>query len=412
MAKIETNSLGNVTSQDAITDEAILRGDTSSSSYGIQDSTASISDTGDVELQTTTDSQSAFVIKDSGNNDVFFAETTRYDLATSAPSTFTIEPYGFGPIPGSGNFIRGMRYRAEIGSGTQTNAFRGFDTLLRVAGSAAATGDNSLRANNASVAWNSTGTCESMIGMQNFLACGGGAGVTTGLITEAVANKALIGFNTNDAGSYTDGICFFAGPNRVDATHTITNFYGLKIDDCDITGITNAYAIQTGTGTVEIGDDLIFNSDGSGLSFGEITAYDVGSTVSIASSGKANKVQITAFATNGESNNMTPDHTNDHVTVVSAGKYMCTVSLSAESGAGGGAEFGFSVWKNNGATELQNVHAHRDFSGGGGDVGSISMSGIVDLAASDTIEVWAWNEDNTDDIVIDDITLSLIQIGG
>ena len=177
-------------------------------------------------------------------------------------------------------------------------------------------------------------------------------------------------------------------------------------------------------GGLKVGDDntnyASFATDGgltfvgtAGLLFGEISAHSVLDTITITGSGEPNKVQITSFDTDGASNNTTPDHTNDHITITKEGLYMCVVSLHIESSGGGGADlFGASVYKNNGATEFNNVHAHRKLSGGGGDVGAASMSGIIDLAVSDTIEVWIWNEDSTDDIVIDDITMSLVQIGG
>ena len=139
----------------------------------------------------------------------------------------------------------------------------------------------------------------------------------------------------------------------------------------------------------------------------EISAYDSGVELTISAAGIANKVQITTFDTNGASYGMTPDHTNDHITVDKAGKYLCTLSLSAESAGGGAAEYGFSIWKNNGATLFENCHTHRKLAGGTGDVGSLSISGIIDLAVSDTIELWVYNEDGTQNIVIDDVTLSL-----
>jgi hypothetical protein len=272
MPKIYSDSGGDVIGPNSSTDEAIVRFNGTAGDE-IQNSTATINDTGDVVFQTTTDSQSAFTIKDSAGNDIFVAETLPYNLAVTTPSAFRIEPFGFGPIPGSGSFIRGMRYRAEIGSGTQTNAFRGFDTLLRAAGSASATGTNSFRASNSSIAWNSTGTCVSMIGMQNFLACGGGVGTTTGLVTDAHANKALIGFNNNDAGSFTNGISFYAAsPNNIDANHTITNMYAVRVEDQAGTGVTNSWgikiddqtapgkAIVTGIGNVEFGDTTIIDT--------------------------------------------------------------------------------------------------------------------------------------------------------
>ncbi len=176
----------------------------------------------------------------------------------------------------------------------------------------------------------------------------------------------------------------------------------------------DATNIGDGTNQVEIsstGDLVCVGS--SGLAFGEISAVAAADTIAIALAGKANKIQVTSFYTDGLSNNATPDHTNDHVTITKAGMYLCTVSLHVETDGPGGADtFGFSVYKNNGTGEFANVHAHRKMAGGGGDVGSVSMSGIIDLAATDTIELWCWNEDSADDIVIQDVTLTLFQIGG
>lgn len=142
--------------------------------------------------------------------------------------------------------------------------------------------------------------------------------------------------------------------------------------------------------------------------YGEIYAHDVADTIAIAGIGEANKVQVTSFTTNGLFNFMTPDHTNDHIIVLKAGIYFCAVSISAESGAGAAFEAGFGVYKNNGATGFDNLHSHRNLSGGGGDTGSITISGIVNLAINDTIELWVWNETNVVDVIINDVTLSLI----
>jgi hypothetical protein len=182
--------------------------------------------------------------------------------------------------------------------------------------------------------------------------------------------------------------------------------------DSDAVG-SGSTRIGTSTNNVEIepDGDVVFNGTG-GLVFGEIYAYDTSTTITISSSGIANKVQITAFAANGQSNNATPDHTNDHITIDKAGKYLVTISGSIASVAGAAALFGFGLWINNGATQYTNVHTHRNLSGGGGDAGSISMSGICDFAANDTVELWVYNETNTQNIVVDDMTLSVVQIGG
>lgn len=241
---------------------------------------------------------------------------------------------------------------------------------------------------------------------------------------------------------------------------TITNSYGLYISDHN-RGSTLNYAIYTGLGDVRFGDDLlvaspnatvltlgagtagidyqikvdgetndglitwmededywrfeddlVFNS-GAGLPYGEISATDANSTVTITTAGKANKVQIAVFDTNGASNNMTPDHTTDDITVTVAGVYLCVVSLHILSAAAGGADsIGYSVYKNNGATELTNLHGQRQLAGGGTDEGSVCLSGIVSLSVNDTIELWMWNNDSTDDFIVDDVTLSLVMIGG
>jgi hypothetical protein len=132
------------------------------------------------------------------------------------------------------------------------------------------------------------------------------------------------------------------------------------------------------------------------LQYGEIYTADANDTITIAAAGKANKVQVTSFSANGVSNGSA---TPDHMHVISA--------------AGGGSDsIGYSVYKNNGATEFANLHGQRDLAGGGGDEGSISLSGIGDCAANDTIEVWIWNNDSTDNIIVDDINLTVIQVGG
>jgi len=147
------------------------------------------------------------------------------------------------------------------------------------------------------------------------------------------------------------------------------------------------------------------------LTYGEIYGVAASDTIAIGAAGKVNKVQITSFDTNGLSNNMTPDHTNDHITVLRAGVYLCVVSLHVETVGGGDPDtFGFSLFKNNGAVEFPNVHAHRQMAGGGGDVGSVGLSGMIALAVNDTIELWCWNEDDAEDIVIEDVTLNLLMI--
>ena len=167
-----------------------------------------------------------------------------------------------------------------------------------------------------------------------------------------------------------------------------------------------------GTGAVKIIGDTYFSSAGSGLPYAGIYCHDVGATLTIAASGWANKVQVTQFAVNETSNLMTPDHTNDHITVVKTGVYLVTASICASSTGGTSYEIAFGCWKNNGATEFENLHVHRTLSGGGGDIGSMTISGLVSLTAADTLELWAANITNTNNIIIESITLSAVMVGG
>ncbi len=160
------------------------------------------------------------------------------------------------------------------------------------------------------------------------------------------------------------------------------------------------------------GDGKVTFVGTAGLPYANIYAQDNTTVTTITTGGKANKVQITIFDTNGPSKNATPDHTNDHITITKAGFYMAFLDITA-SGAGGDQDlFGFSLYKNNGTFEFANVHGHETMAGGAGDINDVFLSGPVDLAVNDTIEVWCWNEDDTDNLTIDDISLTLVQIGG
>jgi len=150
--------------------------------------------------------------------------------------------------------------------------------------------------------------------------------------------------------------------------------------------------------------------------FGGLFAHDAADEITITGAGFSNKVQVTSFDSTQSYINMLPVVAESHIVAEHAASYLCVVSISAESVTAGAAdEFGFGVFRNNGTVDgsggYTNVHSHRKVGGGGGDTGSISLSGIIPIEVDDTIEVWVWNEDGTDNIVIDDITISLVMIG-
>lgn len=189
------------------------------------------------------------------------------------------------------------------------------------------------------------------------------------------------------------------------------------IGDVRMGDSTTNYMTTSSTG------DVTFVGSG-GLAYGGVYAYDQNETMTApAGAGIANKIQITGssgadlvFEANQAANNTNPEHAEGHVKIVKAGDYYCSVSITADSIVGGGGRdrFGFAVYKNNGATLMQNLHIHRTLvSGAGGNAGSITLTGIItNLAVNDTVEVWYYNEDDTSALTIDDISLTVFQLGG
>ena len=172
---------------------------------------------------------------------------------------------------------------------------------------------------------------------------------------------------------------------------------------------TSDLLFQPGGGDTVIGGDTYWTGEDSGLDFAEIYVKDNTTPMTVNS---AAKVQVAAFVHDGQSNSAVPSHVQNDITITRAGKYKVICSLTVENSAGAGHTIGVSVWKNNGTTELTNIHAHRTLSAGT-DVGSISLSGACDCAASDTLEVWIETDSGVDrQIIVEDINLYVEMAGG
>ena len=150
---------------------------------------------------------------------------------------------------------------------------------------------------------------------------------------------------------------------------------------------------------------------GGGLQFGEIYFHGAGFDTALAA--QDTDYQVLGFDTDGEANgNITPDHTNDHITVGVAGRYKVCVSISARSAAANAYEF--HVGKNDNAVTFDNTAIHRTTSTAN-RLGSKSCQAIIDCAAADTLEVWVRRVDGggvTKTITIESITFNVVQIGG
>lgn len=149
----------------------------------------------------------------------------------------------------------------------------------------------------------------------------------------------------------------------------------------------------------------------TGVYRGGISFKDNTDTVNLNSAAKS---QITDFDTVDNAFMMTPSHITDDITVGVTCDYLCLMFVSVMNNASQQHTLDISVWKNNGATELRNVHSDRDVSGGvAGDTGSMSGGGIVSLIAGDTVELWAdTNVADDRSITFKAASLSLIMLGG
>lgn len=163
-------------------------------------------------------------------------------------------------------------------------------------------------------------------------------------------------------------------------------------------------------GNIGMIGDLTFAGTGKGLTYGSMSVVSNATETTITTQNVY--VQVTNFDTNGVSNNSSPDHTNDHITITKAGDYKIECCITANSVAGAGATFEFEVQKNNGNVRVGAAHGDRTLSGGGSEAGSITICTIATLAIDDTLELWVKNETNTQNIIIEDASMSVTQVGG
>jgi hypothetical protein len=166
---------------------------------------------------------------------------------------------------------------------------------------------------------------------------------------------------------------------------------------------------------IDSGGDVTFYG-GAGLLFGEI--YVTGIDVGIAMAAQDTYYQIAVWSpgvpdgVNGEANGVTPDVSNDHITINTAGKYFVRWHVACYSGAKN--EYEFEVFTNNGNTGFPQTENYRTTSTAFA-IGALSGGGICDLAANDTVELWAERRDGgavSKTITIRAATLSVIKIGG
>jgi hypothetical protein len=163
-------------------------------------------------------------------------------------------------------------------------------------------------------------------------------------------------------------------------------------------------------GNVSVKGDLLFPTSGGGMSFAGISAKNNVTATTITTANTY--VQFTGFDTDDAANNLTPDYTNAHITVDTAGFYEISAAISASSLGGTAYTINVQIMINNGASTFNNLHSHRRLSGGGTDSGFLAIGpSAVSLSASDTVELWVENQTNTNDVLFENVALYVKKVG-
>lgn len=131
--------------------------------------------------------------------------------------------------------------------------------------------------------------------------------------------------------------------------------------------------------------------------YGEIWAHDA--TANITSVAQNDWDQIVAFDMDGLSSaNITPDHTNDHITISEAGDYQVHFEWSGY-GPAVAHDWNFHLALNNRGTTENNVTAHLT-TPTTQKTTSAGCTGLVTLAIGDTVELWVQRTSAGSNIVL------------
>lgn len=175
-----------------------------------------------------------------------------------------INPPGDSYFAGTANPYQVVHIDGGFNSGTQSQEFTGVNSKIEVASNAVQSGTsgNSMRAGLFEVYQNSSGTVAQMEAL-NAQALSMEAGGTKGLVTTQRGVLVTTGYGSSASGSgsiTTSTGVSVQTPQSTAAGRTITDFYGLKIENAEATGVTNAYSIATGTGRVQLGGNIEFSN--------------------------------------------------------------------------------------------------------------------------------------------------------
>lgn len=144
--------------------------------------------------------------------------------------------------------------------------------------------------------------------------------------------------------------------------------------------------------------------------YGEISVRDnlVDTVISVVNEW----VQFTGFDTVGLARGFDASIIDSDNTVEFDTICLVAVSLSYTKGEGpaNSSTFEFEIRVNNGVKVFNNLASKRYLESGSADTGSVSMSGLADFEAGDTVELWVRNIDNTNNILIENCTMAAIRV--
>lgn len=145
----------------------------------------------------------------------------------------------------------------------------------------------------------------------------------------------------------------------------------------------------------------------AGHVYGEISIKDNEAALTLAA---ASIVKISVFDTNGLSDGTVPDAANDNITVLHTGIYEVSFNIHLINAAAQKHIIDVSLYANGGSVEFLNVHGHRTL-GVSTDVGSMSASGIVEILAGETMELWATTDSASDrDVIFEDVNIHITEV--
>lgn len=206
-----------------------------------------------------TNSEALLVRLDEDGGDVVTFDSTVPDGSSNVYTVY-VEPGG-GSYAGSTSQSIGVFSINRVNTGTHSSLLRGGQFQAAVLGDASTSGGGDLIPAGLQLAavHDSTGTSTGIRGVNcAATVLAGGSVVAAGLVDYAVGMNCRFNFGSpTGTGSVTNAYALnIPTPTNTHATRTVGTMYGINVGDMVATGITTAYAIKTGTGLVDFGDDV------------------------------------------------------------------------------------------------------------------------------------------------------------